>query len=435
MAGFLGMRGTDSWAVDQRPKSWREGILYLYPNGSAPLTAIMSMLKSEKVTDPEFYWWTKTLPTQRATITGVYTNAALNAAYTSGGTAGDTLYIKMSEADAYQFRPGHQVLLRDASHYDVDVNARVTTVTKNGASSYLTVKILEDDDNGLSTDLSDADVCIIIGNINEEGAVMPSAISYDPSKLYNYTQIFRTSLSITRTARKTRLRTGDAYREMKREALELHSIEMEKAYIFGVKSENTGDGGYPIRTMDGIIPIIKANAASNVNNFALNASYSGKAWMDDGGGEDWLDAYLEQLFRYGSTERLCICGSGTIAAVNKLARAGSHMQLTPMSKAYGIQVIEWITPFGTVYFKSHPLFSQETTLRNSGLFIDTGKLKYRYIDDTDFYGEGQAKQAAPGTNVSRKDGTDEEWLTESSLELHHPSCFMYLDGFGQDNSV
>lgn len=29
MAGFLGMRGTGDWVTDQRPKSWRETILYL----------------------------------------------------------------------------------------------------------------------------------------------------------------------------------------------------------------------------------------------------------------------------------------------------------------------------------------------------------------------------------------------------------------------
>jgi hypothetical protein len=54
MGAFLGMRGTGSWATDQRPKSYRELILMLYPNGTAPLTAIMSKLKSEVVTDPEF---------------------------------------------------------------------------------------------------------------------------------------------------------------------------------------------------------------------------------------------------------------------------------------------------------------------------------------------------------------------------------------------
>ncbi len=52
--GFLGMRGTGDWQTDQRPKNWREGILRLYPNGMAPLTAIMSMLGSEKTDDAEF---------------------------------------------------------------------------------------------------------------------------------------------------------------------------------------------------------------------------------------------------------------------------------------------------------------------------------------------------------------------------------------------
>src|SRR5574343_1485915 len=105
---FMGMRGTGDWVADQRPKSWREMILYRYPNGTAPLTAIMSKMGSESVTDPEFNWWTKSLPTQRATVTGVYTDIALATAYVSGGAAGATLYVKMSAADVAQFREGHQ---------------------------------------------------------------------------------------------------------------------------------------------------------------------------------------------------------------------------------------------------------------------------------------------------------------------------------------
>ena len=56
---FLGMRGTGDWVTDQRPKSWREGILHEYPNGMAPLTAITSKMKNEKVDDPEFKSSTK----------------------------------------------------------------------------------------------------------------------------------------------------------------------------------------------------------------------------------------------------------------------------------------------------------------------------------------------------------------------------------------
>ena len=53
MAGFLGMRGSGDWATDQRPYNWREMILRSYPNGTAPLTAMMSMFSSEKTDDAQ----------------------------------------------------------------------------------------------------------------------------------------------------------------------------------------------------------------------------------------------------------------------------------------------------------------------------------------------------------------------------------------------
>lgn len=435
MAGFLGMRGTGDWVTDQRPKSWREGILYLYPNGQAPLTAIMSKMKSEVVTDPQYYWWTKTLPTQRATITGVYTNASLVTAYVSGGVAGVTVYLKMSAAEVSHFRIGHQVLMRDASDYTNDHVGKVIARAANGASSYIGVRLLEADDNGTATTIANADVALIVGNINAEGASIPGAVAYDPSKLYNYTQILRTSLSITRTARLTKLRTGDAYKEAKREALELHSIEMEKAFLFGIATEGTGDNGKPERTTDGILNMIRTNAAANVDNFSTNSTYAGKGWLDAGGGEDWLNNFLEVMFRYGRQEKLCFCGSGALLGLNRLAQSGGHYEITPQTKAYGMNFNQWITPFGTIFLKTHPLFSMEATLRNSILIMEPEELSYRYITDTMFFGEGSGKESSQGNNANRIDGTVEEYLTECGLELHHPSVFGWLSGFGVNSTV
>ncbi len=436
MSAFLGMRGTGSWVTDQRPKNYRESILFLYPNGTAPLTAIMSKLKSERVDDPEFSWWTKGLSTQRAAITGIYTDNILTTLYVSGGVAGTTLYVKMSASDVSYFRIGHQVLLRDASDFTLDVNAKVIAKATNGAASYIQVKLLEADDNSTHSHyLATADVAIIVGNINPEGGIMPTGITTDPVKIYNYTQIFRSPLSITRTARKTRLRTGDAYKEMKRECLEMHSIEMEKAFIFGVRSENTGDNGYPERTMDGVLTIIRRDAAANVDDYSLNTTYAGKDWTESGGGEDWLNSYLEVLFRYGKNEKLALCGSGALLGLNKLAQTGSYMTLAPTDKTYGININRWLTPFGTINLLTHPLFSMEETLRYSMLLIEPQNLIYRYIDDTNFYGEGEAKQAGPGVNAARKDATDEEFLTEASLELHHPTTMGFLNGIGVDNDL
>lgn len=357
-------------------------------------------------------------------------------AYTSGGVAGTVLYCKMSADDVSHFRAGHQVLLRDASDFTVDVNTKVIAIGVAGTSSFIQVKLLEADDNSsYGHDLSDADTALIIGNINAEGATMPSAISYDPIKLYNYTQIFRTPLSITRTARKTRLRTGDAYKEMKREALELHGIEMEKAFLFGIKTEGTGDNGKPERTTEGLITNVRINNPGNVSDFSLDATYAGKGWLDDGGGEDWLDAMLMNLFLYGRESKLAFCGNGALLGINKLAKAGAHLQITPTTIGYGLKVMEWITPYGTLYLKTHPLFNYETTLRYSLLAFEPENLSYRFIDDTSFYGEGEnQKSASAGTNAGRKDGTDEEFLTEAGLEYHHPYTAAFLNGIGQDNA-
>ncbi len=420
---FFGMRASDDFTVTgQRPENWREMILYLYPNGDAPLTALLAAMKSESADDPHFHWFTKSLPSQSATLVddGVYTDA-LSTAYVSGGSDEDDLWLKVSTADAKNFRVGHQVLIRDSTELDVDVNATVTAV----GSNYVKVALMEDDDNG-THDLSDADTVLIIGNSNAEGALIPDAISYDPTEHDNYTQIFRTPLDITRTARKTRLRTGDAYKEAKREALELHSIEQEKAFLWGIKYSKTGSNGHPERFTQGLIAAIKAGG--HTSNYATDdPDFHGVTWAN--GGEEWLDKWLEVVFRYGKDERLAYVGSGALLELNKLVKANGQFQFTPKTMAYGIKVMEWVTPFGVLYMKRHPLFSYEATNRYSMLIFDPSDIKYRYIDDTSFYADGQKQNTGHG----RYDGTKEEYLTECGLEYHFPTKCALLQGFGDAN--
>lgn len=425
---FLGMRGTGDWVTDQRPMNWRQNIMYLYPNGSAPLTAILSMMSSERVNDPQFHWWTLQRGSVSGAIAGVFTLPDLSAAYAAGGVAGDYLYLTVTDALSKQIRIGHQLLLRDASDYSVDVNAKVTNVTTDGTTGVITVMLLEADDNSATHDLSDADNLLVIGNINPEGGEMPDAISLNPTKHYNYTQIFRTPLSITRTARRTSLRTGDDYQKAKRECLEVHSIEMELAFLWGIMTERTGDNGKPERTTQGVINFIRANAAANCQDFT--AVHAGSTWL--AAGELWLDTILEQIFRYGAEDKLMLCGSGALLGINRLAKNSGQINLQPTSKAYGMQIMQWITPFGTIYCKTHPLFSYDATTRNMGVILEPKELTYRYIDDTAFYNEAQSKSHSMGTGSRRIDGTDEEYLTEAGLEFGFPLKCGVLNGIGLD---
>lgn len=433
------MRGNDDWVADQRPKNWKEQILYLYPNGMAPLTAILSMLGSESTDDPQFYWWTQEQTAVSGAVAGIYTLPDLSTAYVGAGVDGDTLYVQITTALANRIRIGHQILLRDESDWRVDVNAKVTGVTRGTTNSVLAVKLLEDDDNSPTHDLSDCDNFKIIGNINPEGGEMPDAIALNPTKVYNYTQIFRTPLSMTRTALQTRLRTRDQRAKAKSEALEMHSWERELAFLWGIRTEKIGDNGKPERTTLGVINFIRQYAPANCDDFTLNATYAGLNWTDayagQTAGEHWLKAYLEQIFRYGADSKLCLCGSGFLLGIDALAMNGGQVQLNPAQKVYGMQIREWLTPFGSIYMKTHPLFSYDATTRNMAIILEPKEIKARVIQDTEFFGESSAKQHAEGYGQRRVDGINEEFLTEDGLEFGLPQKCAVLNGVGLNNNL
>jgi hypothetical protein len=275
---------------------------------------------------------------------------------------------------------------------------------------------------------------LVVGNINPEGGAMPDAISRDPSKWYNWTQIFRTPLELTRTAMQTRLRTGDQYKEAKRECLEDHSIEMEKAFLFSVPSERIGTNGKKERTTLGLIPAIKGGYTGAVNggtvdSFVTNTSFSGQTWLQ--GGEEWLDTELEVIFRYGAKEKLAFAGSGALLAINKLIKANGNFEYSSETVDYGIQVTKWVTAFGVINLIRHPLFSYEVTTRGSLVIFEPKDLKYRFIQDTIFKADDNLKKGG----WTSRDGIKEEYLTEAGLEYHHPDGWGFLYGLGENNAV
>lgn len=393
----------------------------------APLTAMLSKMKNLEINDPVRHWFTKTLQTRSGAVTGVYTDAGLATAYTSGGVAGDTLYIKMAAATVAHFVAGAQVLLRDASNLDVDVNAKVIARVSNGASSYLQVKLLEADDNSASNDLSDCDVVMRIGNINAEGSAVPASLKYDPVEYTNNTQIFRTPADMTKTAMATKLRTGDPWKEDIREALEYHGVDMEMAFFWGKKSSGTNPtNGQLERTLDGIIPFIKANNSAGVHNYVTDTAYSGKTWLQ--AGKTWLNKKLEVFFRYGKPEGMGWCGSGALLGIQELAEAYGQIQLETAQKDYGIEVTTWRTVFGPLHLKTHPLFSYETTNQNLIVAMRPENVIYEYLPGRDTFIERDVQ--IPGV-----DGKTDCYTTECTLEMHHPETFALFQGVGLDNAV
>lgn len=430
--GVLGLRGTGNLTTNELRENWRDGVLFLEPNGSAPLFALTSQMSEERLTEGStFHWWTKTLESQTATVTGVYTNATLATAYVSGGTAGQTLYFKMSAADASHLIPGLEVSLRDASDVTNEVIGKITAVQRDaGALSYVAAKLLEADDNGTGTTMANCDTLIVIGSIHPEAGERPAAISEEPVEHYNYAQNFRTALEISRELIQTKLRTGDRYQSLKADALRRHSMEIEKAFLFGIRTSNTGTNGHPEKTTLGLIPWIKADAPANCLDYLTNTTYSGDTWAQ--GGEGWINDGLELAFRYGSGVKMAFAGSGALLGIQRLVLNGATLTINVGQTDYGIKVTKWITPFGEIHIKTHPLFNFIPTIRNRIVVFEPKNLRYRFVTDTMFKADSVGWQKS---GESGFDGVREEYLTQCGLEMYHPECCAIFDNVGSDNTL
>lgn len=391
MASIAGLRGTLDWGTDERPKNFRELILWRNPNGSAPLTALMARMKSESVDDPEFSWWEEELNPIRVQLDAVGLAAAsTNATLTGGGldlVPGDVLLVEKTESAVYDNELVEVTTVSSDTSIVLSRGAAGTTAADTGASAWLTK----------------------IGNVYEEGSNSPDSSTRNPTKLTNYTQIWKTSYSITRTAKGTRTRTGDPLKNDKKRKMFDHATAMEFSWMFGVPYEDT-TGTEPKRFTGGLRHFI------TTNNTIYSTTPTEDVFLDD----------TYKVFDYDAgnagNERIVFAGNGFLNSLNKLARnsASTRINFDGSIKAYGMQLQRWILPQGTLYVRTHPLMNVHPVYTNSAFIIDPTAIVYRPFLDTKM----QDNIQAPDADVQKG-----QWLTEAGLEVRHEKTMGYLGNF------
>lgn len=393
---FAGLRGTGDWATDERPKNFRELILWRNPNGSAPLTALLSKMASESVNDPEFNWWEEELRQIRLQINGVINTLTTTVFVVDAETASLAGALNLVPGDLLQVEIGAEVA---GTPYEI--------VRVNGVASDTTFDVIRAQAGTTAQAIPDNSNITKIGNVFSEGSTSPNVSQRNPTKKTNYCQIFKTAYEITETAKRTKTRTGDPLKNDKKRKMFDHSTALEYAFIFGRALETTGANGKPMRMTGGIRYFLSSNvtiySVAPTETTFLNAVQP--VWDYDAG---------------GGNERLALCGNGFLTSLNKLAKAGMQVRADQVVKLYGMNLQRWILPQGTIYLRTHPLFNTHGRYTNSALILDPSGLKYRYMRDTVNQDNIQANDA---------DEQKGQWLTECGLEVHHERTMAYLGNF------
>ncbi len=394
-----GLRGTGDWATDERPKDFREYILWRNPNGTAPLTALLSKMKKESCSDPEFNWWEEELNSIRLTIN--YTTGYIstdNTLTVDGGDAqdlvvGDILLVEKAITSVYD----HELIIVSS------ITSTTVFVAKRGQVGTTNAAIAD------NVNLTK------IGNAFAEGTGAPAASNRNPTKLYNLCQIFKTTYNITGTAENTDTRTGDPLKNDKKRKMFDHAATQELSMLFGKRHETTGSNSKPLRFTGGMLYMLSQYASSRITAYTTTPTES-----------TLLDA-VYPIWDYDTeagNERIAFCGNGALNSLNKLAKnqSSTRINFNGYVNVYGMKLAEWIFPQGTIYLKTHPLFNTHGRFTNDIFIFDPSAMKYRYVKNRDT----QFKDNIQANDEDQRKG---QWWGECGLEMQHAKTSCWLSNF------
>lgn len=420
----------------------RRKIFYQFPTGAMPIMGVLSMMATEETDKSEFGWWERRFPVQRTTtaVSGVVPFSAQGDPF----TATVNLSYVINVASTANFKPTHVIEIRNVVFTAGATKSIKGTVLSIQSATQMTFRPYETTAGIVNTinGSNNNKTIAIIGTANQEGARSGSGLIVYPINPTNYTQIFRSAFSLTRTALKEGLTfdSSGPYKMMAWENGLRHMIEMEKAVIFGQKhtvqvTDPTSGDITPETKMGGIIWFLQQwEAVDSVYRGGTGAPavtlvtdplkriipINGLLSKTD------YNTYISRAFVATNSkayEKLVVCGGTFLSAVNDLFERDITRTTAVADKNRNFEFVvhTHTTLRGTVHYKVHPLFDEDPDLQGSALILDVGNVRWRPLTDSD-------TTFLKGRQETDRDGRKDEWITEAGIEVRFPESHMYISG-------
>lgn len=396
-----GLRGSGQFDTTFRPRNYRELFTLLEPNGNSPLNALLSMGQSESTNDPAFRNFRDELPERVMTVATANTNGAAT--------------ITLTDDAENKFAIAGSIVVNgttgEVMHVTADTNGTSLAVTRNIGDA------VDADASTAGVQVPDVGAghkLFIAGFAAQEGGDTPTAVSFDAIMIENFTQIFRTSFSVTGTMNSTYLRTGDKQDEARVKALKMHMSDIERAMFFGAKNEDGGTTNQPRRFTGGLLNTLTNKYDISGANTGINANANKMT-------EEEFDLLLtETIFKFGSNSKIAFVGA---KVANHLQQFGKdRWQPTQVEGAYGVNLTRYSTFAGDLMVHLHPQFRQIPGMDTAMVIVDFPYLSYRYL-------EGRDTQLLEGRQNPGADTEVSEYLTECGLELMQDKVHAVIEGW------
>lgn len=381
-AGFLGRGVTDVDSIYSARRLYALTQKIVEENRQyAPLIHILTnKMGTMTIDDPEPKIWLDSDWEGKITPDANQSGTAAASFTVSVGTTninfinvGDTFTI-----NGIYYRPSATVHYNDWTKTPGDTNNDGSKIYANEMIRVTSVDKAAGDFTCARGDGTDTTVCDIVNNTDSiigttnvlismasafaENSKAPVPISFDLDQEQMYTQITKGTYGMSRTEMQTKDWFGGGEEKMqkrRRKAVKDMLMKMERSVIFGRAGKVSLDSaGHPRRTTGGIIEYIATKSGflgdSLVKVFNLNTNplqLTGE-WQSGG----LIDLIKYQMTYGTSTKKLALCGQNMLSFWAEMFVPHFRVNDT-ISKSFGIEVLEFSCPHGTLYLAHDPLFT------------------------------------------------------------------------------
>src|SRR5438128_305985 len=370
MAVVAGQRNTSNITQDQRRIDIGNRIALLEPE-STPLTALLNRIGSERAISPKF----QALEDELAARFDAINNGA---GYASGATSvvvDNGGYFNVEDL-VLVTRTGEMVRV-------TAVSTNTLTITRGVGST--------------AAAIVDNDELYILSSAAMEGDVSKQARSETPTVITNYTQIFRDPFDESNTLRSSdTVHTPHDWAYVQNKKGIEHSTRIERAFLFGKPSES---GSPAVRTTGGAFHFIGST----------NQTDAGGTFSET---ELWSSA--PTAFRYGRQRKIAFAGGLPIQVMNQFAQ--SKVQVRSGETTYGLNITDYVTPFGQLSLVWHPLLDG-AVYGGTILVLDLDAVAKKYLHGMNAPGGSRDTHLNENIQENDRDGRKDEYLSEVGLKF------------------
>lgn len=221
---------------------------------------------------------------------------------------------------------------------------------------------------------------------------------------YNYHQIFRTPIEMSRTESKVgRYERGNeaAFAKAKRDAWRFHVEGKERSFINGdIKYDSTNNR----RTCKGILRFLETR--EDMSGTFTRAK---------------LEAFLEYVMRNGGEKYYMFASGKFLRAFNTEILGNSSMNISPVTNKWGLDIRTYHSPFGSFNIVHHLIMSQilEGQYDGCAMLLDMDLMTEYYLDKTMY---------RPNIQANDQDGRKDEFLEECCPAVHNQTNHGFIYG-------